>query len=407
MKKLDVIVRDKTTLVLEEDGVKGDIIDLTSISNLELTHIESLIDSGKDEVYNKKLIDYKKQLENAHNEAKNALKLQYEKETLEKLINKDTIINDLENKLKTLNESINKDNELLKLQIQNEFQKNFSILKDQHQEELDKKKSEYEELYTKYLQLQNQKASLNVKMIGESLEIACNNEVTSYMQNGLLNCTWVKDTTNIKEDDEAKASKADFLFKVYLDETHKENELLTSVCLEMKDENPDSKNKKTNADYYNKLDKNRTKKACKYALLVSNLETDNNSYLPIYKVNEYPDMYVVRPGYLMVFLNMIVSLSNRYKELILSQREEQLELQHKLDLSEAFESLKKTYLENPLEKLTKQINDIQTQNNKVLEAIRKSNEICDNIFNGYIRDIQDKLNNFDVKINREYKKLNK
>ena len=52
---------------------------------------------------------------------------------------------------------------------------------------------------------------------------------------------------------------------------YNENELLASVCLDMKDENPDSKNKLKNSDHYSALDKNRNKKGCKYAVLVSTL----------------------------------------------------------------------------------------------------------------------------------------
>ena len=48
-----------------------------------------------------------------------------------------------------------------------------------------------------------------------------------------------------------------------------------------------SKTKKKNADHYNKLDKDRKKKNCEYALLVSELEWDQPNDLPIKKVKEY------------------------------------------------------------------------------------------------------------------------
>ena len=184
--------------------------------------------------------------------------------------------------------------------------------------------------------LQRQKASLNVKQTGEDLEAWCNNEVLSYMQNGLFNCTWIKDNKVVKEDDEVKGSKADYIFKIFASEEHLDHELLTSICLDMKDENPDSKNKHTNDSYYKKLDENRNKKNCKYALLVSNLEMDKPNILPIFKVREYPDMYVVRPAYLMVFLNMIASLTTRFRDLILAKESEMLELKDKNDLIEEF-----------------------------------------------------------------------
>ena len=67
------------------------------------------------------------------------------------------------------------------------------------------------------------------------------------MQNEFFNCTWIKDNQVMKDEDEDKGSKADYIFKVFASEEHKENEELTSVCLEMKNENPSSTNKKKNA----------------------------------------------------------------------------------------------------------------------------------------------------------------
>ena len=87
-------------------------------------------------------------------------------------------------------------------------------------------------------------------MIGENLEATCNDEMESYMQNGFFNCTWQKDNEVVKNDDEKKGSKADYIFKVYATDEHKPEELLASVCLDMKDENPDSKNKLKNSSHY-------------------------------------------------------------------------------------------------------------------------------------------------------------
>lgn len=260
--------------------------------------------------------------------------------------------------------------------------------------------NEMNALNDQLLTLQRQKASMNVKQTGEDLEAWCDNEVTSYMQNGLFNCTWEKDNAVVRSEGETKGSKADFIFKIFVDEYCSEEELLASVCLEMKDENPDSKVKQTNEHYFKKLHENRLKKNCKYALLVSNLEMDKPNILPIFKVREYEDMYVVRPGYLMVFLNMITSLSMRFKDLILSKENEMLELKDKMDLIEEFNKLKESYLDNQLASLEKQIVAIQ----KSTESIRKSsNDIdsyCEKIISSYINKINSKLDTFELKVNK-------
>lgn len=266
--------------------------------------------------------------------------------------------------------------------------------------------NEMSQLNDQLLTLQRQKASMNVKQTGEDLEAWCDNEVTSYMQNGLFNCTWEKDNTVVRYQDEAKGSKADFIFKIYVDEKCNEEDLLSSVCLEMKDENPDSKTKQTNEHYYKKLHENRQKKNCKYALLVSNLEMDKPNILPIFKVREYEDMYVVRPGYLMVFLNIITSLTMKFRDLILAKENELLELKDKHDLIDEFNKLKQSYLDSQLSSLEKQITSIQ----KSTESIRKSSQdidsYCEKIISSYINKIASKLDNFELKVNRSvYKKM--
>ena len=244
------------------------------------------------------------------------------------------------------------------------------------------------------------KASLNVKQTGEDLEAWCDNEVTSYMQNGLFNCTWTKDNKVIKEEDEIRGSKADYIFKVFANNEHNENELLATICMDMKDENPDSINKKSNADYYKQLDKNRIKKDCKYALLVSNLEMDKPNVLPIFKVREYEDMYVVRPAYLMTFLNMIASLTTRFASLINSKDKEALELQNKVNLVEEFDSIKNTYLDKPLESLEKNVEAISKDSETIKKVCRDIDEQCDKINRNYISQIQEKINKFSLKLDR-------
>ena len=264
-------------------------------------------------------------LESDFNAFKASQNTTIEKNKLEVINSYQTQINDLKNKYD--HDLALKDAQLEKNKVALELEKEKALATiRQNFDNLIKQKDD------KIYNLLRTKASLNVKQTGEDLEAWCDNEVTSYMQNGLFNCTWTKDNKVIKEEDETKGSKADYIFKVFANNEHNENELLATICMDMKDENPDSINKKSNADYYKQLDKNRIKKDCKYALLVSNLEMDKPNVLPIFKVREYEDMYVVRPAYLMTFLNMITSLTTRFASLINSKDKEALELQNKLIL---------------------------------------------------------------------------
>lgn len=295
----------------------------------------------------------------------------------------------------------------------NELEKNKELLVKDHEIKIDKLKSEYEFDKLKAMNeqkddfqnklakkdeeitlLKRQKSNLNVKETGEDLESWCNNEVSSYMQNGLFNCEWLKDNKAIKNDGETAGTKADYIFKVYASDKHNDDELLAAVCLEMKDENPDSKNKKTNADHYKQLDINRQKKKCTYSVLVSNLELDKSNILPIYKVREYENMYVVRPGYLMTFLNMITSLTTKFSSLLLSEK---LELKDAQEIINAFEDIKKTYLDKPLESLEREINKIETSTQSIKTAASNIETSIESIKNSYISKIESKLSKFEIK----------
>jgi len=86
---------------------------------------------------------------------------------------------------------------------------------------------------------------------------------------------------------------------------------------EMKNELDEGSNKKKNEDFFKKLDEDRTKKGCEYAVLVSLLEPENELYnAGIVDVSHlYPRMYVVRPQF---FIPIITLIRNEaYKTLTL------------------------------------------------------------------------------------------
>lgn len=456
MKQLRVIVKDRNTLVLEENGEKGDQINLAELANVDFTAIEDIILRGKDQVYEKKLKELKEQL---LREKEAALKIQklnldqaYDKEVtkLKEVINtnelnsklkiekskkeydseRNEIIRNFETLKATFDQKVENERLLLEQKYANEisslknqlselkplyeietmrkvqeYEEKINQLKLEHSEELNKRDSIINEKELRYQELQNRKASLNIKMIGEGLETWCDNEMNSYMQNGFLNCKWFKDNKPVKSLDETNGTKADFIFNIYANELRNESELLTSVCLEMKDENPNSIHRKKNAEYLATLDKNRIKKGCKYAILVSNLELDNPNDLPILKVRDYDDMYIVRPAYMIVLLNMITSLTTNFKSLLLETQKEALEVKARTELLEEFEALKKMYLENELESLAKNIETIRTKSVSIIKVAEDIDSTCNTIVSGCINRIQKKLDTFQVKITKEYKKF--
>lgn len=418
-----------------KNSKESDINQLKTQNELDKSNLLSAAKeqfSIKEDELNKTISDLKKEIEvlkgtqkaeieriKSENETEKIKLQQSESEKLSQLQNKYDVLNseveskvtqaknevvrDYEHKISEINSQnqlvlAGKDAEIKNLGYEFEIKKS-KVLQDQ-KDMYDQTIREKDEMISN---LQRAKASMNVKQTGEDLEAWCDNEVTSYMQNGLFNCTWEKDNKVIKEEGESKGSKADYIFRIYASELHKEDEELASVCMDMKDENPDSVNKKSNTDYYKQLDKNREKKKCKYAVLVSNLEMDKPNVLPIFKVNGYDDMYVVRPAYLMTFLNMIASLTTKFADIIMDQ-ENEISLKTKFALMQEFDDIKKTYLDNPLGMLEKAINEITKNSNNIRTAVQNIDSQCDKINESYINQIQAKIGRFELKLNSKITK---
>lgn len=417
MKKIKVKIIDQNTLELMEEGSVGDRIDLSEVVNIDTSNIITSIKNGKEKEYQKMLEEETKRLKELNeleiNKALSDKELAHQLELKKKDDEISSIKQSLgqqkikleadlkikEEELATIKEKIKKECELDLLKKEAELKTSF----EQEKANLNK---QINDLVLEKEQLTYQKSSLSVKLIGESLERYCNKEAELYMENGFLNCTWEKDNKTVKEEDSENGTKADYIFKVYHDES-KTGELITSVCLEMKDEDPMSKQKKKDKDYFKRLDENRNKKNLQYALLVSNLEFDNEAKSPIYRVKEYKDMYVVRPNYMMIFLNMVTSLSMKYADLVKNQKIQELVIKNKLDLQKEFEDLKTKYLDDPLDILSRKVEDMLNEAKKVITSATKIENIASEIINDRIASIRQKISKFEIEIDKKYKKFEK
>lgn len=188
--------------------------------------------------------------------------------------------------------------------------------------------------------------------------------------------------------------------------TLKKENLLTSVCCEIKNEGIDSKYKKKNSDHYDKLDKDRKKKNCEYALLISTLELDNNNDAPIKKVQGYEKMYLVRPQYFISFLSLLYSLCNKYADILKTNNEEFTEFVNRRDLEDLFDSLKNTYIEKPLIKLENDVKEAYNNSLKIESFNNRNKEILNGLIFTDIQTIKDKILKFDIrKIGKKLDKL--
>lgn len=181
----------------------------------------------------------------------------------------------------------------LKAQLNNEklsAENRESQLKEYHKIQLEDKQAEIE-------RLRDFKLRQSTKMVGESLEQHCSILFSQAQSMGLYpSASFEKDTIAIE------GTKGDFIFRDYI-----ESEEYISVMFEMKNEMDATATKHRNEDFLEKLDKDRQKKGCEYAVLVSMLEQGNELYDAgiVDKSHRYPKMLVIRPQFFMPVLRLL------------------------------------------------------------------------------------------------------
>lgn len=208
-----------------------------------------------------------------------------------------------------------KETELTQLRTAFELEKreaqiHESALVKRHEDELRMKQEQVD--YYKEL-----KTRMSTKMVGETLEQHCSIEFEQYIRPMMPNAYFNKDN------DAADGTKGDFIFRDSEDRTE-----YISIMFEMKNEMDTTATKHKNDDFLKKLDEDRRKKGCEFAVLVSLLEADNDLYNNgiVNKSHLYPKMYVIRPQFFVPFINLLVQTSRKSleykKQLILAQSKE-------------------------------------------------------------------------------------
>lgn len=161
--------------------------------------------------------------------------------------------------------------------------------------------------------LKDMKAKMSVKLVGENLEQHCQNEFNGVRANLFPFAYFEKDNEAVKELDEAKGTKGDFIYRDFDGPGGTE---IISIMFEMKDEQDESSNKRTVESHLDKLDKDRKKKGLEYAVLVTLLEADNELYnRGIVDVSyKYEKMFVIRPQFFLPLISLLKSANMKAVE---------------------------------------------------------------------------------------------
>lgn len=150
------------------------------------------------------------------------------------------------------------------------------------------------------------KARMSTKMVGESLEVHCSTQYNQMMRTLLPKAKFEKDN------DVVDGTKADFVFRDYGED---DTEYI-SILFEMKNETETDGKKHRNEDFFKKLDADRRKKNCEFAVLVSLLEPESELYNGgIVDVSYRHDkMYVIRPQFFLPMIQLLVQTSKKALE---------------------------------------------------------------------------------------------
>lgn len=309
MKTVKVSIQDEDTLVLQEDAQKGDTIDLKSIheTDIDKTTITSVVNSIKREKFEEELNKATEALER-----ENELKLQLKEKDFadqakDELAKKDQEIAALYSKLENVAEKIESNVKLKAFEerqaIEEQYRekiadKEAEIIEIKHEKEMseEKLKEQIRSSESALISLKEMRTKMSTKMIGESLEVHCENEFNRIRSFAFSNAQFGKDN-EVSE----SGSKGDYIYREYDEEG---NEIL-SIMFEMKNEEDETSTKKKNEHFFKELDKDRKEKNCEYAVLVSLLEKDNEYYDDIVTVHHYECMYSVRPQHFITIIGFL------------------------------------------------------------------------------------------------------
>ena len=325
------ILKDKLAGI--EDKKKLEITQAVSDKDMEIARLKSAIELQKAE-QEKAVLVAKEQMKDDLNKKESELAALRSKKDME--------IAELRNQT-TLSKS---QSELEKKAIKEEYEAKLKIA----QEQVDY----YKDLKTK----------MSTKMIGETLEAHCSNVFELQMRSMMPNAYFGKDN------DAVDGTKGDFIFRDSVDDTE-----YISIMFEMKNEADTTATKHKNEDFFKKLDEDRKKKGCEYAVLVSLLEQDSELYNSgiVDVSHKFPKMYVIRPQFFLPIITLLVNASKKsleYKKELAIAKSQSLDITNFEDkLLEFKEKFGKNY-----ELASKRFREAIKEIDKSIDALNKTKE---------------------------------
>lgn len=314
-KKVELAEKDKQ-IVESKNGLEADYKEQLSKKDIELEQLKAkivLLESSKQSAIDMAVAGKDKEIDALKNQAeKDVIKL----ESQIKDLNKDLQAKDTEKQLAVKDKEAEKDKKIA------EMNETIMVIKGQ----LDSSTADFEKQLKmkdeQIAQYRDFKVKQSVKLLGESLEQHCEIEFNRLRSLGFQNAQFGKDNMAVE------GSKGDYIYREF-DETGTE---IISIMFDMKNESDVSVNKKKNEDHLKKLNDDRCKKNCEYAVLVSMLEMDNEYYNGgiVDVSHKFEKMFVIRPQF---FIPIITLLRNAAMKSLDYKRQLAIERSQNIDIA--------------------------------------------------------------------------
>ena len=260
--------------------------------------------------------------------------------------------------------------------LEGEAKQTEAVLRQQLVEEQSFRERALREKDDEIERIRNQRAMLSTKMLGESLEQHCEIEFNKVRAFAFPRAEFGKDTVAVSEGEGDRATKGDYIFR----ECGEDGTEIISIMFEMKTEQEDGTGHKTNESHLKKLDNDRRKKGCEYAVLVSTLEPESELYNQgIVDMSwKYEKMFVIRPQFFIPLIGLLRGAAlnaAQYRVELEEMRRQNLDVTHfeealgdfQEKFGRDFERAGKRFTE-AIDSIDKAIADLQKTKDKLLAS---------------------------------------
>ena len=209
-------------------------------------------------------------------------------------------------------------------------------------------------------------------------------------------------TTFEKANEVIEGNKPDFIFKVYPDNQKNQADSslkpLETVVIEAKNEAFDTpvNARHKNSDFFKKLEGDRIKNNAQFAVLVTNLERENDFGIYLANPLQYPNMFVVRPEWLMPLLSLL-------HYIIIKEAQMNVNFEKNEELKNNKDALRKNFKDfrdKIINLYFQRINDrLVSIKNDAEQIIKKANDIIElqnDIVDSQMEKIKTTIENFKV-----------